>query len=519
MSKNKREILREIPALKVRQWLADWEEVEWSEDEHRAKPKDCFYQFSISANDLKALSGIYARTTKDRESAAEDLGIQRRHEAGRSDEIALFVKYGFPWSELTEAKRKSGKFSDLRKPGWLPTAIVVNILLLDDERRGGKKVAEEDLVKLEDGENGLAKVHLPEGFTGKDWESTALRPIEIIDGQHRLWAFGQSELDGEFQLPVVAFVGLDISWQAYLFYTINIKPKRINASLAYDMYPLLRTESWLEKSEGHVIYRETRAQELVDILWSHPDSPWHEWINMLGEPGHRGRMVTQSAWIRSLLATFIKSWKGRGTGIGGLFGAPVGTDDQTLPWSRAEQAAFIIVIGQHLRNAIKGCSEKWAVSLREPKDSDLSIQDQDMAFYGPNSLLNQDQGVRAVLHVVNDLCHIKCDDLGLSGWGGDSDLYSNDKEQVRAAIRAAIETLKEQREISEFLKLISKAIATYDWRASSTPGLTEDESRLKAAFRGTGGFKELRRHLLRHLVESKSAVAEDAAEVLNRLGY
>ena len=51
-----------------------------------------------------------------------------------------------------------------------------------------------------------------------------------------------------YELPVIAFQGLDVTWQAYLFYTINIKPKRINASLAYDLYPLLRVQDWLEKS-------------------------------------------------------------------------------------------------------------------------------------------------------------------------------------------------------------------------------------------------------------------------------
>jgi hypothetical protein len=52
---------------------------------------------------------------------------------------------------------------------------------------------------------------------------------------------------------LVAFHGLDLSWQAYLFWTINIKPKRINPSLAFDLYPLLRSENWLDKAEGHFV--------------------------------------------------------------------------------------------------------------------------------------------------------------------------------------------------------------------------------------------------------------------------
>jgi len=49
----------------------------------------------------------------------------------------------------------------------------------------------------------------------------------VIDGQHRLCAF-EEELNGEFEVPVVALQGLDIGWQAYLFSSINISPKRIN---------------------------------------------------------------------------------------------------------------------------------------------------------------------------------------------------------------------------------------------------------------------------------------------------
>jgi transposase-like protein len=65
-------------------------------------------------------------------------------------------------------------------------------------------------------------IQLPERFP----DSNELAPIEVIDGQHRLWAFDDTAVD--FDLPVVAFYGLDRSWQAYLFWTINIKPKRIN---------------------------------------------------------------------------------------------------------------------------------------------------------------------------------------------------------------------------------------------------------------------------------------------------
>ncbi|NJN92458.1 MAG: hypothetical protein HC878_20250 [Leptolyngbyaceae cyanobacterium SL_5_14] len=243
-----------------------------------------FYLFTLPASELKALSGVHPRSTENTQLRSQDLGIQRRHDRKRSEEISTFIQFGYPWSSLSSKQRESEKFSDLRKPGWLPTAIIVNILEEKDIRRG-RHVDSNDLVTVNDLDNRSATIRLPNSFNGPEWKPAGLHPLEVIDGQHRLWAFDEEGVEGDFELPVVAFYGLDISWQAYLFWTINIKPKRINASLAFDVYPLLRTEDWLEKFEGPAIYRETRAQELVESLWAYPESPWYQRINMLGESG------------------------------------------------------------------------------------------------------------------------------------------------------------------------------------------------------------------------------------------
>lgn len=515
MIEKKKDLRREIPAIKVKQWLKDWDKVAWDPEENRSKPEKHFYQFSISASKLRALSGVYSRTTDGRKRGKEDLGIQRRHEPERSEEIAKFVKSGYPWSELSKSKQSSEDYRDLRKPGWLPTAIVINILKENDSRHGNQ-IDKSDVVHISERDNGSIVLQLPENFTNNNWKYKKIPPIEIIDGQHRLWAFDTSNATDDFELPVVAFSGLDISWQAYLFYIINIKPKKINASLAFDLYPLLRAEDWLNKFEGHIIYRETRAQELVDILYSHQESPWYKCINMLGEPGYKGKMVSQSAWVNSLLASYIKSWEGRGIRAGGLFGAPVGSHKEVLPWSRAEQAAFLIVIGQHIRDEINQCKEPWAQMLRQPARLNLFGKKDDLAFYGPNSLLNQDQGIRGILHVSNDLTYFNSDKLNLISWGGKSDFEGPDEERVKIAITS----LNKEKKIIQFIKELAKSLASYDWRASGTPGLTEQESLTKAAFRGSGGYKELRRHLLRYLSKNGSAEIVTASnKVLKALGY
>jgi DGQHR domain-containing protein len=511
-----------IPALRVQQWLKAWDQVDFSPEEHRRKPETSFLLFSLPAHDLRRLCGIRRRDTATG-ARASDLGIQRRHDSGRSEEIADFVRHGFPWSDLNRSQRKSGRFDDLKKPGWLPTAVVVNILTAGEER-SGTRVSEGDLIRVHDSD-GRVELELPASFS-RTWEPSGCEPIEVIDGQHRLWAFENQLDDDRFQLPVVAFVGLDISWQAYLFWTINIKPKRINASLAFDLYPLLRTEDWLERFQGVSVYRETRAQELTEALWSYPASPWRGRINMLGEPGVGG--VSQAAWIRSLVATYVRASEGRGVKLGGLFGAPVGEDELTLPWTRAQQAAFLVRIWSDLRDAVAGSDAPWAQSLRategvaakdradsgdKPAASRDAKQNDDPAFEGRFSLLNGDQGVRAFLHVTNDLCVLASDQLRLQHWL-DEDVEGTISE---GAISAALKSLNDQ-PLSAFVRALSAQLAQFDWRTSSTPGLPDAEREVRAGFRGTGGYKELRRHLLRHLATGPEPYRSGAAEAVEILG-
>jgi len=497
---------RIIPALTVQQWLPEWDSVDFDDENQRRRPEPVFYLFSLSARDLRSLAGIYRRTTQEGLPRVEDFGIQRRHDEDRSAEISRYVHRGYPWSTLSKQKRESGRFNDLLKPGWLPTAVVLNILLPEDTRRG-RSVHPGDVIEVgRDEERGTAEVFLPATFDSGDWTPREIGPLEVVDGQHRLWAFGEDD-DPSYELPVIAFRGLDLSWQAYLFYTINIKPKRINTSLAYDLYPMLRTADWLERAEEHVVYKETRAQELTEAMWSFPSSPWYQRIDMLGERGRR--QVTQAAWIRSLIATFVKSWEGRGVRIGGLFGAPVGEKELVLDWNRAQQSALLIHLWQQLAASIREVDDDWARSLRVSGEQEVL----DPAFAGRTTLLNTDQGVRGVLAVVNDLCYMQADELQLSEWVSDA----LDDGLAESAIDAAIGSFQGTRG-GRFISAIAEDLARYDWRTSGAPGLSEEDRQSKARFRGSTGYREIRSDLLRHLAKSDAqSISRPALQAIETL--
>jgi hypothetical protein len=362
-----------IPAIKCKQWLADWNSYEFSADSFRRKPAEDIFVFSMSARLLRKLSGVFKRER----TGTDATGIQRMHEKDRSKKISEYVKTGYPFCDLSVKQKQDQENNKLKKPGWLPTAIVVNFLTDVDQRRS-QLVSNADMIKVE-ANGSQVSIILPSGIHA-DWAPSQLAPIEIIDGQHRLFSFDESsELPDDFELP------LDIGWQAYLFWSINVSPKKINPSHAYDLFPLLRTQDWLETVSSVHVYREARAQELTELLYRHELSPWSGRINMLGE--RKSGYVSQATWVTAIFNTFLGPG-GRSTK--GLFAANISQTLGPLDWSRPQQAAFLIFLWTLLRDAVFAKKDGWVIGLRN--SSDLGDLDNvDLAFQGSDTLLNQNK--------------------------------------------------------------------------------------------------------------------------------
>src|SRR5262249_24101928 len=149
------------------------------------KPEPYFYLGALKAADLKALTGAYHRSTKSGGLRALDPNVQRGHEEPRSATIREFVKHGYPWCEMNEANRSRPESEELKKPGWLPTAIIVNILP-PNARRHNQRIAMSDIVTIEESDDAISMLVMPEKFNGANWQPSAIYPLEVIDGQHRL---------------------------------------------------------------------------------------------------------------------------------------------------------------------------------------------------------------------------------------------------------------------------------------------------------------------------------------------
>ena len=236
---------------------------------------------------------------------------------------------------------------------------------------------------------------------------------------------------------------------------------------------------------------------------------------MLGEAGQSGLAVSQSSWIKTLMVSFVKRWNARGDQIGGLFGSIVGQHRTVLRWTLIEQAAFLILIGRTFRRSIKNVNEPWTEALRNQKRPEGIPIKNDLAFYGRNNLINSDQGIRAILQIVNDFFFIRADELELHQWGGNHLKLENDFKNISNCI----ESLKKEMNIYNQLEILSDCLALYDWRTSNSPNLDESQRIRKASFRGAGGYKELRKDVLEHIKSSSESLGEIAESIIHRLGY
>lgn len=510
---NLKEEFKSINAFKVNQWLTEWDEVNF-EMPMRQKPEPNYYLFKIDIRLLKRISDVHRR--KAQKNRIEEMNIQRSLKEDRTLEIKNYVHKGFPLSTIGEKARDDEENKVLRMPGFLPTAILVNILG-PGQKRGNSIINENDLVTINQ-EDGV-KINLPDQVFTNEW-NPQLKPFEIIDGQHRLWAFDETEnIDGNFEVPVVAYFNLDRAWQAYLFYVINIKPKKINTSLGYDLYPLLRTQEWLEGSkEGLKVYRETRAQELVEAMWLYPESPWFKRISMLGEEASN---ISQNAFIRALSDSYFKKSRKE---LSGLFSDVLKKKNEELKWVRAQQAAFLILLWDEISKAlnseiIKPGQLEWVDKLRKettqltPFEKELNL---DRAFVSKNSNLSRDQGVTGISMFSNDFFYVLANEPENDFNDIDWDNEIDERQIESSSIDLAINKFQTHK-IYTFLQLFAQEVIKLDWRTSSAEFDDPFKGELQKKYRGSGGYREVWNDLLKQFLDSSNSTIKKYAIILNQL--
>ncbi|KXO06797.1 DGQHR domain-containing protein [Marinobacter excellens] len=176
-----------IPALRIRQPLGD------------------FFSVVLSASDLEKLT-YSARARYERRNMLGSVfgniaGNQRKKDEKREKEIARFIdsnESAFPNSIILGANYEEN-----------------GLLVQDENERWHVERVDDELFYL----------CIP----------TNKKMACIIDGQHRLAGFEHSDRK-DMDLLCSVYLDLPAPYQAYIFATININQKKVDKSLAYELY-------------------------------------------------------------------------------------------------------------------------------------------------------------------------------------------------------------------------------------------------------------------------------------------
>lgn len=168
------------------------------------QPLGTFFVVSISA--AKLLEVCYSDKASLDADKGEIRGTQRKEDEKRQLEIAEYIR---------------------SKEAAFPNSVIIgaNYTADGDFIEGGDGSA---AWTIEESSDGKYKLIIP---TGQQLAS-------IIDGQHRLRSFNNVSYEERerFQLLCSVYIDLPIPYHAYLFSTINFNQKKVDRSLAYNLF-------------------------------------------------------------------------------------------------------------------------------------------------------------------------------------------------------------------------------------------------------------------------------------------
>lgn len=210
------------------------------------QPLGTFYAFCLRADVLDRITySLPAEVTERMEHESADnkggysiFGTQRNERIKRLEEIASFIR-------TTEAT--------------FPNAI---ILAANYDQEGSYIEDEARKWRIDGPTKGPWKLHIP---------SSHERSASIIDGQHRLHAFDKlpkNAPERSMELLCVVFLELPTPYHAYVFATINFNQKKVDRSLAYELFGFD-----VDERPAKYWSPETLAVYLARLLNTEKDSP------------------------------------------------------------------------------------------------------------------------------------------------------------------------------------------------------------------------------------------------------
>ncbi len=317
-----------------------------------SQPIGDLYVAKIKAKDLLNISYSDVRSIADETYRNTYLGIQRKLDHKREQEIAEYVQ---------------------TFDATFPTSIIVYI----DENN------------VEITENSISGVSQIKILNVSD------KIAKVIDGQHRLAGLQaaidyleknnsdlfnshEKELQNikDFELSLTILIGMDIAEQANIFSKVNLTQTKVNKSLVYDLEEYSKVRSPYKSAHNIAIalnYNET--------------SPFYKKIKRLGYIDLGGETLTQQTFVESLTKLFLSSNPEKDRDDMARKGNISNDDfDEKFPFRKLFADDKDIIIAKILYNYFNAVKNKWPDAWGN-------------SYY----LLSKNNGFRALMRYLKDI--------------------------------------------------------------------------------------------------------------------
>lgn len=166
---------------------------------------------------------------------------------------------------------------DIEKRGFFPNSIIISL----DSGKKTKLDFNPSELQCESSISKIGVLHLPKRY----------RSAFIIDGQHRLYGYSNSQYKSTNSIPVVAFLNLDREEQIKLFMQINENQKAVSKNLRTTLDADLKWTSEYQTERVHAL-----CARIAIYLGENRTSALFDEISI----GEDNKTVTQASIINSL---------------------------------------------------------------------------------------------------------------------------------------------------------------------------------------------------------------------------
>lgn len=265
------------------------------------------------------------------------------------------------YQRIIKKKRLQDVRNFINKGGYFPNSIIICI-----DTNGKGLVFDQSATKVEGTISKIGVLHIPKRY----------RSAYIIDGQHRLYGYSDSDYASTNSIPVVAFVDLERTEQIKIFMDINENQKAVPKSLRVTL-----NADMLWDSNDFSEQRQALRSKIAQMLGEESTSPLHSRV-VIGESEITpDRCITVEAIQSALKKCHFFDSYGKKNAL-------------------QKNGTFDCGNNQETCDLFYPFIEKCLLYIRDKSLNEWDKGDRD------NGMLTMNRGIQAVIRVINDIVNM-----------------------------------------------------------------------------------------------------------------